>query len=152
LGHVLQLDADCYSVTDAVLIPTGELAPVRGTPLDFTQPLSIGARIAAAGGYDLAYLRSVRAPALVRVATLFEPVSGRRLEVATTSPAIVLYTGNYLDGSLTGKGGRALRQHAGVCLETGHLPDSIRHTNFRPSCCSPADLSRDLHLPVRGKA
>jgi aldose 1-epimerase len=143
LDHVLHLDADRYSVTDAELIPTGELAPVRGTPLDFTQPLSIGARIAAAGGYDLAYLRSGPGPALARVATLFEPVSGRRLEVATTSPAIILYTGNYLNGSLTGKGGRALRQHAGVCLETGHLPDSIRHAHFPSILLQPGAIYRE---------
>jgi aldose 1-epimerase len=143
LGHVLQLDADRYSLTDADLIPTGELAPVRGTPLDFTQPMSLGARSAAAGGYDLAYLRSAPGPALVRVATLFEPVSGRRLEVATTSPAIILYTGNYLDGSLTGKGGIALRQHAGVCLETGHLPDAVRHASFPPILLQPGSVYRE---------
>jgi len=143
LDHELCLDADRYSPTDATLTPTGAIRPVRGTPFDFQEPHRIGQRIAAAGGYDLAYLRRAPGRELASVATLVEPGSGRRLEVLTTSPAVILYTGNYLDGTLTGKTGAVYRQHAGVCLETGHLPDSVNRPEFPSTILRPGATYRE---------
>ncbi|MCU0962222.1 MAG: galactose-1-epimerase [Pirellulaceae bacterium] len=140
LDHVLLITADRYSPTDADLIPTGALDAVQGTPFDFTTPSRIGARIDQASGYDLAYLR--RASEGV-VATLTHPGSGRRLDVESTSPALVLYTGNYLDGSLEGKGGARYGQYAGVCLETGYLPDSLHQPAFPPIVLRPGDVYRE---------
>lgn len=134
LGHVLQLQCSRYTPLDAKRIPTGEVASVEGTPYDFRKPTPIGSRIAAvipeAGGYDLGYLRDAPDNQLARVATLSEPKSGRTMEVLSTQPAVVLYTGNYLDGSLRGKGGTVYRRHAGVCIETAHLPDSVNQPRF----------------------
>ncbi len=134
LGHVLQLECSRYTPLDARRIPTGQVASVAGTPYDFRKPTPLGARIAQvlpeAGGYDLSYLRDPPGNRLARVATLHEPRSGRTMEVLTTQPAVVLYTGNYLDGSLRGKGHAVYRRHAGVCIETAHLPDSVNQPNF----------------------
>lgn len=134
LGHVLQLECSRYTPLDAKRIPTGQVVSVQGTPYDFRKPTPIGARIAEvipeAGGYDLSYLRDAPENRLARVATLQEPKSGRTLEVLSTQPAVILYTGNYLDGSLRGKGNTVYRRHAGVCIETAHLPDSVNQPNF----------------------
>jgi aldose 1-epimerase len=143
LGHLLQLEADRYTPTDAATIPTGEIVTVRGTPFDFLTKEKIGARIERVGGYDLSYLRSESGRELVRVATLEEPISGRRMDVLTTSPAIILYTGNYLDGSLKGKSGVTYRKHAGVCLETGHLPDSVNQARFPTTILHPGKTYRE---------
>lgn len=140
LDHVLQVVADRYALTDADLIPTGALAPVQGTPFDFTRPVRLGARIEPAGGYDLAYLR--RGTDGV-VATLTHPGTGRRLDVESSSPALVLYTGNHLDGSLRGKDGVRYGRHAGVCLETGHLPDSLHQPAFPSIVLRPGDVYRE---------
>ncbi|MBM4088744.1 MAG: galactose mutarotase [Planctomycetes bacterium] len=140
LGHLLQLAADRHTPTDAALIPTGEIATVRNTPFDFQEKTEIGARIEAAGGYDLSYLRSADSDL---VATLEDPVSGRRMEVTSTSPAIVLYTGNYLDGTLHGKESAVYRKHAAVCLETGHLPDSVHQPAFPSIIVRPGDTYRE---------
>ena len=146
LEHVLQIDADRYSMADEATIATGELAPVKGTPLDFTEPAAIGARIhqvgGRPGGYDLAYLHNHPGGSPAHVATLHEPSSGRVMEVHTTAPAIVLYTGNYLDGTLSGKGGAVYRRHAGLCLETGHLPDSVHHPDFPSVILRPGETYR----------
>ena len=139
LRHVLRLEAARYTPTDEAMTPSGQIAPVQGTPLDFTSPAAVGARIQSTpGGYDLSYLidrsdrsdRTDRRSSLVRAAALSEPSSGRVMEVLTTAPAIILYTGNALDGSLKGKQGAIYRKHAGLCLETGHLPDSVHHADF----------------------
>lgn len=143
LGHTLQLDADRYTPTDAATIPTGEIVAVQGTPFDFTTAEKIGTRSARVGGYDLSYLRTVAGRELVRVATLDEPTSGRRLEVSTTSPAIILYTGNYLDGSFKGKAGAKYGKHAGVCLETGHLPDAVNRPTFPTIILQPGQTYRE---------
>lgn len=145
LDHVLQLAADRYTPTDAALIPTGEIAAVAGTPFDFQEPTAIGARVDAAGGYDLSYLR--RSDADV-VATLTHPGSGRRMEVIATAPAIVLYTGNYLDGTLRGKGGLTYNRYAGVCLETGGLPDAVNQPAF-PSIILRPDQTYREHCVYR---
>ena len=134
LGHELTILADCFLPVDDGLIPTGEIKPVKDTPMDFTQPTAIGSRIDQVGsdprGYDHSYVlpNRNRKPALV--ARVREPHSGRVMEVSTTEPAIQLYTANYLDGSLRGKDGRSYGQYCGLCLETQHLPDSVNRPQF----------------------
>ena len=137
LDHELQIEADAFTVVDETLIPTGEIRPVEGTPLDFRQPTAIGARVDAAdpqlqagGGYDNnVVLRG--APGVLRLAArVYEPGSGRVLEVLTTEPGMQLYTGNFLDGSIGGKSGRAYEKRSGFCLETQHYPDSPNHPEF----------------------
>jgi aldose 1-epimerase len=140
LHHNLHLVADRYTPTDDALIPTGEIVSVEGTPFDFRETTSIGTRIQAAGGYDLSYVQDASNDV---VATLEDPGSGRRMEVITSSPAIVLYTGNYLDGSLVGKGQVSYRQHAGLCLETGYLPDSVHQTGFPSVILRPGETYRE---------
>jgi len=139
--HVLTLAADGYTAVDATLIPTGELAPVAGTPLDFTKPMPIGARIRdgfpqleIAGGYDHNFALARRdSTSLVSAARVDEPTSGRRLEIATTEPGIQLYSGNKLDGTLVGPSGKAYRQGEGLALETQHFPDAPNHPDFPPT-------------------
>lgn len=142
LDHVVQIDADRYSETDEAIIPTGRLVPVAGTPLDFNEPTAIGARIRQAGGYDLAYLHNHRGGSPARVAAVHEPAGGRTMEVETTAPAVVFYTGEYLDGSLQGKGNAVYPKHAGFCLETGHLPDSVNHPEFPSVILRPGQTYR----------
>lgn len=139
LDHRLELAASRYTPVDKELIPTGEILPVAGTPLDFTAPHPIGERIGAdclqllnAGGYDhnfrLDYDPESPNP-LHPAAELCDPVSGRRLTVFTTEPALQLYSGNFLCGE-RGKGGIAYQKHGGICLETQHCPDSPHHPQF----------------------
>lgn len=132
LDHILFIDADRYTPVDEGLIPTGELRPVEGTPFDFTEPFRIGERIEQVeGGYDHNFVLSempVETPRLV--ATLREPESGRKMEVYTTEPGVQLYTGNFLDGSITDGSGNTLEQHAGLCLETQHFPNSPNESSF----------------------
>lgn len=130
LGHVLAINADHYTPVDATLIPTGAIAPVAGTPLDFRTPTPIGARIAQAGGYDHNFvLNKPRLGELTLAAAVFEPTSGRRMEVFSTEPGVQLYTGNFLDGKLRGPAG-VYNKHGGFCLELQHFPDSVHHPNF----------------------
>ena len=134
LDHLLTINADRYTAADATLIPTGELAPVKGTGLDFTSPHRIGERIAQymdfAKGYDHNFVLNSGGKALGLAARVEEPKSGRIMEVWTTEPGIQLYCGNHLDGSLTGVGGAVYEQHTGFCLETQHFPDSINKPAF----------------------
>jgi aldose 1-epimerase len=132
-GHVLMLAADRYTPVDATLIPTGEIKPVKGTPLDFTTPTPIGARIALLKsdpvGYDHNFvLRGGKAPALA--ARVQEPKTGRIMEMFTSEPGVQFYTGNFLDGKQKGKGGVVYKQHYGFCLEAQHFPDSVNHPDF----------------------
>ena len=125
LGHELMLAADQYTPTDEGLIPTGVMAPVKGTPLDFTKPTAIGARIAkVAGGYDHNFPLRAKGPEMALAARVTEPKSGRVLEISTTEPGIQFYSGNFLDGTEIGKGGVAYKKHFGFCLESQHYPDS----------------------------
>lgn len=144
LGHVLQMDADRWIPAEKPDLPSGEVASAAGTPFDFTKPTAIGARIDQIGGptqgYDLAYLHNHPGGNMARVATLHEPRSGRTMDVSTNEPAIVLYTGNYLDGSLRGKGGMVYGRHAGVCLETGRPPDAVHHPNFPSTILRPGQV------------
>ena len=134
LDHVLLLNADHYTPADETLIPTGEIAPVKGTALDFTKPAPIGMRIAQvmsfAKGYDHNFVINGGGKKLTLAARVTEPKSGRVMEVLTTEPGVQLYTGNHLDGSLKGVGGVVYGQHSGFCLETQHYPDSVNHPNF----------------------
>jgi aldose 1-epimerase len=138
LDHVLAVNASRFTPVDGSLIPTGALQAVAGTPFDFRIATPIGARIAepddqlaAAGGYDHNFVldREGDEP-LVLAARVLEPVSRRTLEVRTTQPGLQFYSGNFLDGSITGKNGRRYGHRAGFCLETQHFPDSPNHPGF----------------------
>ena len=144
LGHELTIDADRYTPVDAASIPTGVLAPVAGTPFDFRKATPIGARIEArhpqiahGRGYDHNYVLNREGNTLEFAARVVEPVSGRVLEVATTEPGVQLYTGNFLDGSIKGKGAAAYGRHAGFCLETQHFPDTPNKPAFPSSLLRP---------------
>jgi aldose 1-epimerase len=142
LDHELTIMADRYTPVDDTLIPTGEIASVRGTVMDFNRATPIGARIKdvpgpAPGGYDHNYVLSHGGGVLAMSATVREPKSGRVMEVLTTEPGVQLYTGNFLDGTLTGKAGVAYQKNFGFCLETQHFPDSINHPNFPPIVLQP---------------
>jgi aldose 1-epimerase len=137
LGHVLTLYADRFTPVDKGLIPTGELRSVEGTPFDFRKPTPIGARIDAkdqqiqfGGGYDHNFVLNSAGGSLALAARVEEPKTGRVLEVLTTEPGIQFYTGNFLDGTLTGKGGKTYLKRYGFCLETQHFPDSPNHPKF----------------------
>ena len=137
LDEVLTLDADKYTPVDTTLIPTGELAPVAGTPFDFTKPTRIGDRIGVeneqlkrAGGYDHNWVLRGQPGVLRPAAQVVDPASGRVLKVLTTEPGIQFYTGNFLDGQLVGKTGAKYVKRSGFCLETQHFPDSPNHPSF----------------------
>jgi aldose 1-epimerase len=149
LGHVVMIAADQYTPVDDTLIPTGQIAPVKGTPLDFTTPTAIGARIKEVGGSPVGYdhnfvLRQPRgtldAPA--PAARVTEPKTGRVMEVLTTEPGVQFYTGNFLDGTVKGKGGAVYNQYNGFCLETQHFLDLINHPNFPNSVLRPGQTYR----------
>ena len=152
LDHELTLNASHFTPTDAGLIPTGEIAPVDGTPFDFRTPHPIGARIRESHpqlvlghGYDHNYVIDRPTPddnSLVLTAVVREPISGRRLEVRTTQPGVQLYTGNFLTGALVGTSGRAYRQSDGLCLETQHFPDSPNQPGFPSTILRPGEEFR----------
>ncbi len=137
LNETIMIDADKYTPTDALLIPTGQLAPVEGTPFDFRKPTPIGARINAdnvqlkqAGGYDHNWVLTNPGPALHVAAEVYDPTSGRTLKVTTTEPGVQFYSGNFLDGTLKGISGVAYVKNSGLCLETQHFPDSPNEPTF----------------------
>jgi aldose 1-epimerase len=150
LNHELQLLADFYTPVDERLIPTGEICPVAGTPLDFRTPQRIGARIDTdheqirrGRGYDHNFvLRHTERGALELAARVYEPTSGRIMRVYTTEPGIQFYSGNFLDGSLTGKGGMVYGRRTGFCLETQHFPDSPNKTHFPSPVLRPGETYR----------
>jgi aldose 1-epimerase len=131
-GHELTINADTYTVIDSTLIPTGELRVVDGTPLDFRIPHAIGERIVnVAGGYDHNFVINRNMCGVpILAATVIEPASGRKMEVWTTDLGLQFYSGNFLDGSIRGKGGKVYNQHDGFCLEAQHYPDSPNHSDF----------------------
>lgn len=138
LGHEMQILADRYTVVDSTLIPTGELRAVAGTPMDFTTPHTIGERIAlVSGGYDHNYVLSDDVADFRKVVRVKEPVSGRVMEVFTTEPGVQFYSGNFLDGILTGSGDVKYIQHWGFCLETQHFPDSPNQNAFPSTVLEP---------------
>jgi len=147
LGHELTLNADDFTAVDATLIPTGEIRAVENTPLDFTKPCQIGARInqndeqlLLARGYDHNFVIRRTGPGLELAARVREPGTGRVLEVYTTEPAVQFYSGNFLDGTLTGKRGVNYQRRSGFCLETQHFPDSPNHPDFPSTILRPGQV------------
>lgn len=137
LNHELTLHASRFTPVDAGLIPTGELKAVQSTPFDFRQAKAIGSRINEndeqlhlGHGYDHNWVLDHSEGKLAEAAELYDPSTGRVLKVLTDQPGIQFYSGNFLDGSIKGKGGRAYELHAGLCLETQHFPDSPNHPDF----------------------
>lgn len=146
LGHQLQLSAAKFTPVDAGLIPTGELKSVEGTPFDFRQPTVIGARIdnvdeqlKRGKGYDHNFVVDGAAGTLRPAARVAEPNTGRVMEVSTTQPGVQFYTGNFLDGTNTGKGGKVYAHRSGFCLETQHFPDSPNHPDFPTATLKPGE-------------
>lgn len=147
LDHEIVLNADKFLPTDAGLIPTGELKPVVGTPFDFTTAHLIGERIndttdidiKLGGGYDHCWVFTDQSNKLKSVAMVTEPVSGRTMEVLTTEPAVQFYTGNFLNGSATGKSGVKYERRYGFCLETQHFPDSPNQAAFPTTVLKPGE-------------
>jgi len=140
LNHFLTLNCNKYLPVGEALVPTGEMADVAGTSMDFTNPKRIGSAISeVTGGYDHCYVVTDASPALRSVALLHEPASGRVLEVSTTEPGIQLYTGNFLDGSAACGG---YEKHAGLCLECQHFPDSPNQPDFPNTILEPGVVYR----------
>lgn len=133
LDHEMRISADQYTPGDDGFIPTGEIKAVKGTPLDFTTPTVIGSRIAQIpgepGGYDHNFVLRDRNPG-EPAATARDPKSGRILDVFTTEPGLQFYTGNFLNGTLKGKGGVVYGKQQAFCLEAQHFPDSVHHDHF----------------------
>jgi aldose 1-epimerase len=143
LNHQLMLNADRYTPVDATLIPTGELKSVEGTPMDFRKWTPVGARLKDVGGnpvgYDHNYVINGGGGKLGLVGGVYEPASGRAMEVSSTEPGVQFYSGNFLDGTLTGKKGVVYNQYWGIALETQHFPDSVNHPNFPSYVLKPGD-------------
>ena len=145
-GHVVGIEADAFTPTDKDQVPTGEIAPVAGTPFDFRAPMALGDRIrtgvpqlAFAKGYDHNFVLRGGDGALRCVATAHDPSSGRRMEVSTTQPGLQLYTGNNLDGTLTGTSGRLYRSGDAVCFEAQGFPDAPNRPEFPSAVLRPGE-------------
>jgi aldose 1-epimerase len=151
LDHVVYINADSFTPVDGGLIPTGELHPVAGTPFDFRTPTTIGARIGETNdlqiklgnGYDHNWVLNKQGNELSLAARVSEPTSGRILEVWTTEPATQFYSGNFLDGSITGKGGWVYNFRDGFCFEPQHFPDSPNHPNFPTTELKPGETYKN---------
>ena len=146
LGHELMLNADRFTPVDAGLIPTGELRPVKGTVMDFTRPTPIGDRIDGdyeqlkfGGGYDHNWVLNGGGRSLTLAARVYEPTTGRVMEVLTTEPGIQFYSGNFLDGTITGKNAIVYKHRYGFCLETQHYPDSPNKPGFPSTVLRPGE-------------
>jgi aldose 1-epimerase len=146
LDHTMQLNASKYTPVNEVLIPTGEIPTVKGTPFDFSEPTTIGARINQeneqlkfGGGYDHNWVLDKTGKALTQAAVVSSPQTGIEMEVWTTEPAIQFYSGNFLDGSVSGKGGKVYELRSAFCLETQHYPDSPNHPNFPSTVLKPGE-------------
>lgn len=147
LGHVLQLNAERYTPVDDTSIPIGDVVTVHGSAMDFTAPIAIGSRWnqlkGTPGGYDHNYvINRTAAGGLTQAADVYEPTTGRRMTILTTEPGVQLYTGNYLDGTLVGKGGKQYLKNFGFCLETQHFPDSPNKPQFPSTVLRPGDVYR----------
>jgi aldose 1-epimerase len=153
LEHVLTVNADRYTPADAILIPSGEIAAVAGTPFDFRRPTPVGARIRephpqmiAGRGYDLNYVVNRSGEGLAFAARLFDPSSGRVMEIHTSEPGLQLYTGNLLDGTIAGPSGCLYRQSDGLCLEPHHYPDSPNKPAFPSPVLRPGGIYRSTTI------
>jgi aldose 1-epimerase len=145
LSHELMINAGTFTVISRDLIPTGMIASVIDTPLDFTRPRAIGERTRQIGkGYDHNYVVRGQDKAMKLAARVRELGTGRVMEIYTTEPGIQLYTSNYLDGSLVGKGGKTYGRHAALCLETQHFPDSPNKPQFPSTVLSPGEKYTSL--------
>jgi aldose 1-epimerase len=144
LNHEMMINANRFTPVDQGLIPIGELRGVKGTPMDFTKPVAIGARIdqkdeqlGFGRGYDLNWVINGDPGTLRLAAQAYDPASGRVMEVETTEPGVQFYTGNFLDGSIKGKGGRSYERRSAFCLETQHFPDSPNKPTFPTTVLKP---------------
>jgi len=150
LDHELMIEADAFTPVDQALIPIGEIRSVKDTPMDFRSPTAIRRLIGngdeqlrfAGGGYDHNFVLRGVAESFRKATTLYDPKTGRLLEVSTTQPGLQFYSGNFLDGSIIGKGGRAYVKYSGCCLETQHFPDSPNHPNFPSTVLRPGEEYR----------
>jgi aldose 1-epimerase len=148
LNQEVQIDASRLVAVNKVLIPTGVLMPVAGTPFDFTKPHVVGARIndtsseqiVLGGGYDHCWALDKPAGSYAKIATVFDPVSGRKMTVSTDQPGVQFYTGNFLDGHLTDKSGVKITKRHGLCLETEHFPDSPNQPAFPTTVLRPGEV------------
>lgn len=143
LNYVMYINADRYTPVGSTLIPTGELAPVKNTPYDFTHPATIGSRmdqIKDVGGYDINYVINGKPGALREAAKVDDPSSGREMEVLTTEPGVQFYNAIGLDGSIIGKRGVAYPKFGAACLETQHFPDSVNQKNFPSTILRPGQV------------
>jgi aldose 1-epimerase len=146
LDHQVMINAGRFTPVDKVLIPTGELRAVQGTPFDFTKPTAIGARIGQndeqlqfGKGYDHNWVLNTAGGGMTPAAEVYEPTSGRVMTVSTTSPGMQFYTGNFLDGTLKGKGGKAYPLRSAFCMETQHFPDSPNKPAFPTTILKPGE-------------
>jgi aldose 1-epimerase len=146
LSHRLMIKADRFVPVDKGLIPTGELRPVADTPFDFNKPTAVGARIEEddeqlkfGGGYDHCWVLNESGGQMALAARVFEPTTGRVMDVLTTEPGIQFYCGNFLDGSNLGKGGKVYEHRYGFCLETQHFPDSPNKPDFPSVILKPGE-------------
>jgi aldose 1-epimerase len=150
LNHELVIAADAFTPKNQNSVPTGEVKPVKGTPMDFTKPHPIGSRFSELQekpvGYDHNYVLNGGGKSLALAARVFEPRTGRVMETWTTEPGVQLYTANFFDGSLTGKRGIVYRQHAAFCLETQHFPDAVNHPNFPSTILHPGKTYRQTTI------
>ena len=147
LNHQVMMPADKFTPVDSTLIPTGELKPVDGTPFDFRTPTAIGARIGQddeqlkfGNGYDHNWVINKPLGQLGLMARVYEPTTGRVLEVLSTEPGLQFYTGNFLDGKLTGKGGWAYQFRNAFCMEPQHFPNSPNQPNFPSVVLKPGQV------------
>lgn len=155
LGHIMYIDADSTTAIDKELIPTGEIVSIKGTDMDFTTPTLVGKRINSnmeamkiGNGYDHNYIlnKDQNTDKLTLAARVEEPESKRVMEVYTTEPAIQFYSGNFQDGSVTGKGGKQYNFRSGFCLETQHYPDSPNHDNFPNTILEPGQTLKSTTI------
>ena len=151
LGHELTLPADQYTPVNKVLIPTGELRSVEGTPFDFRHATAIGARIGQddeqlkiAGGDDHNWVLRGKNGEIKTAARVYDPGSGRVLTVTTTEPGVQFYSGNFLDGTKYGKAGESHVKNSGMCFETQHYPDSPNHSNFPTTLLKPGETRHSM--------
>ncbi len=150
LQHELMINADKMTPVDAGLIPSGEMVPVAGTPFDFTRAKAIGKdilvddpQIKLGGGFDHNFvLNKSQSGELTKAAEAFEPTTGRVMEIWTTEPGVQFYSGNFLDGTITGKGGKVYNLHDGFCLETQHYPDSPNKPDWPTTVLRPGETYR----------